>query len=130
MKKIREERKTLVHLLTVTFIWGILIQIGSLLLAGDKLYFTIGLWCGVVIAMGMAFHMQRSLEDALDVLEGAEVKLRKAHMFRYTLIGIVFVALAYFKIGGVIACFLGIIGLKAAALSEPLWKKYFSKKEK
>ena len=57
MKKKKDN--TLLEMLVGIIIWGILSQVALCIFFENYLYNAIGLWCGIVVAGGMAIHMKR-----------------------------------------------------------------------
>lgn len=118
MKKINE---TLGELLVGILCSGIVIWIAALAIAGWDAGFAIGFWIGVVLAAGLAVHIYRSIDRALDMYpKDAEKYMRKAYTIRAALILIVAGVVAWLKIGYVMALFVGVLCLKFGAFLQPL----------
>ena len=108
-------KRTVLDLLIGIIGWGSLFEIIGVLVVKNKLAYSVGMLCGVLIAAGLAFHMAYSLNNAFDWdAEVAVKEVKKGVMFRYVAVLIVTSLLAYFKIGNILACFLGIMTLKTA----------------
>lgn len=122
---------TLLEMLVGIIIWGLLVQI--VLFAGFKnyLYNAIGLWCGIAVAGGMAIHMKRTIEDALD-LGGPDVykKVRGDSSKRMGMAGIVIGIVFFLGIGNPLTVLLGIFSLKISAYAQPCMHKIFQKFQK
>lgn len=124
-KKINE---TLAELMIGILISGALIQIVEFIAAGFLPEFMIGLWIGVAAALLMAAHMYRSIDRALDMPpEDAEKYMRKAYVIRTAVILAVAGVVCYFKIGYVMAVFVGMLCLKFGAFLQPLTHRFIQK---
>ena len=90
----------------------------------DTMIFTFSLWSGVAGAMLSAWHMNRTLERALDCGESAAQKMIFAgFLFRYVLIVVIMLIIIVSGILNPLVTFLGYMGLKAAALLQPFTHK-------
>lgn len=126
-----KKNSTLKELLLGIFIIGILSQIVCLIFLKRHLYHAVGLWAGILIAAGMAVHMQRSIEDGLDLLGDAGVKhMKKAYLMRTMVACVVIAVVMYFDWGNPITILLGITTLKAAVYLQPLVHKVLEKWKK
>ena len=121
----------LTELLTGIISLGILIQIGMAIAFENYLYNAIGLWAGIGIAVFMAIHLKRSIEDELDLgEEGAMKHARTAYATRMLITLIVLGVVIYFKLGNPITVVIGIFPLKLSAYLQPLIHKIFLKLDK
>ena len=110
---------------------GILTQIVMLIAFENYLYNAIGLWAGIGIAVFMAIHLKRSIEDELDLgEEGAMKHARTAYATRMLITLIVLGVVIYFKLGNPITVVIGIFPLKLSAYLQPLIHKIFLKLDK
>ena len=121
--------KVLPELILGILIYGILVQITGIWFVKDKLSYSIGLWIGVLLAVGMAIHMAVVIEDAVSI-GSSQGRLITMSLLRYLVVVIVFVVISYFHIGDPIAAFVGVIGLKIAAYAQPFLHKAILKKRK
>ena len=127
-------KRTLTELLAGIVLAGIVFEFIGLIFVKDRLSHSIGMLIGVVMALAMATHMAFSLSNALDWdEENAKRSLWKSNLLRYVLVVVCFMLTAYFRIGNMISCFLGIMTLKMAAYLQPhlhrLCNKYILKIE-
>ncbi|WP_461809877.1 hypothetical protein [Faecalimonas sp.] len=124
--------ETLKELIVGIIVYGTIVQILVCFIAtGNLSYFSLGLWIGVVVAIGMAFHMKRSIEDALDLGEaGAAKHMRKMYTLRYVSVAIIFGATVYFDVGSPITLLVGVLGLKIGAYLQPYTHKVLLKLKK
>lgn len=127
----RKINDTLLELIAGIVTAGIVIQIIQLIiasvyvqLAGSKGVFAVGFWPGVILGIGLALHMYRSIDRALDMAsEDAEKYMRKAYLLRTLSIFAAAGLICYFKFGYVMAFFLGVLCLKFGAFLQPLMHK-------
>ena len=103
---------------------------GSLVWFSDaKVFFSLGLWIGVGVAVFMAWHIRYSLEDALDMSEGDAPKhMYRMYGIRMAVVLVVFFITAYFEIGSMIGVLLGVMTLKVGAYMQPLLQKIKKKR--
>lgn len=128
IEKMDSLKRTVLELMLGITVFGVLFEAGGLLLAKEKVSYSVGILCGVLLAAGMALHMAYNINDALDWdAEHAAKALRKGSVFRYTAVTLTTMLLAYFKIGNILSCMLGIMTLKAAAYSQPFVHKLLNK---
>lgn len=126
-----KKSSTLKELLIGIFIVGILAQIVCLIFLKRHLYHAVGLWAGIFISVGMAIHMQRSIEDGLDLLGDAGVKhMKKAYVMRTGVVCIAMAVIMYFDWGNPLTILLGITALKVAVYLQPLVHKVLEKRKK
>ena len=124
IKKISE---TLKELLIGIVFYGILVEVIGICFIKDKLYFSIGLWFGILLALVAAVHMWWGLNIGLDLGEQAGKYILSQNMIRYGVIVVAFGALCVMDFGNPIAAFAGIMGLKAGAYLQPFTHKIIIK---
>ena len=124
IKKISE---TLKELLIGILFYGILVEIIGICFIKDKVYFSIGLWFGIILALAAAAHMWWGLDKAMDMGNGASKYALSQNMIRYGVIVVAFGALCVVDLGNPIAAFAGIMGLKAGAYLQPFTHKIMIK---
>ena len=112
-------------------IYGSVVQITGIWFVEDKLGYTIGLWYGIAIAIGMAINLATVIYDAItfDGEENANKRVAAKSMLRYVVVAILFGILGYFEFGNLITAFLGVMGLKVSAYIQPYLSKIVSKLE-
>ena len=121
-------KRTLAELLTGIVLSGILFELFGLIFVKDKISHSLGMLIGILIALGMATHMAYSLNNALDWdEEHAKRAIWKSYMLRYASVAVCMGRVAYFRIGDIISCFIGIMSLKAAAYLQPYLHKFCNK---
>ena len=136
MEKIKKVNETLAELLSGILVCGLVIQAVELCvaavwpaLAGSVSSFVIGFWIGIATAMGLAIHMYRSIDRALDMSSGdAEGYMRKSYLLRTLMILLAAGVVYFLHLGYVMATFLGVLCLKFGAFLQPLmhkiWKRF------
>ena len=125
----RKINETLLELLLGILLWGVLWQAGGVWFVADKAGCSLGLWLGIITAGLCAAHMYRSLDRALDLSEkDAQKYVMSRNMMRYGLIMAVLLVLMIMEAGNPLCCFLGVMGLKAAAYLQPFLHKVLKRR--
>ena len=120
---------TLTELIIGIILFGVVEQIVCLIISKDYLYNAVGLWSGIIVAIGMAVHLKRSIEDALDFgEEGAAKHIRKSYAVRMITAFLVMGVVVYFDLGNPLTLLAGVIPLKISAYLQPHMHKVLSKK--
>lgn len=115
---------TLLELLAGILCYGVLAELIGLLIVRNKIMFSAGLWIGCLTAAAMAVHMAVSMERALDLnAKAAGAHIHKTFAVRTAAVFLVLGFTVYFRVGDVISCFLGVMGLKVAAYIQPVTHK-------
>lgn len=131
MRRLRDINSALPGLMLGIIVCGVISEIAGVFLVADKLNYTIGLWIGVLTALGMALHMAYVLDRVLDRGEkGAQAAVARHSIIRYLAVILVLGVLMITEVGNPIAAFVGIIGLKVSAYLQPLFAKLSHRKEK
>ena len=110
-------------------IYGVLIQITGVWFVEDKIGYSIGLWYGIIIGIGMAINLATVIYDAVtfDGEGNANKRVVAKSMLRYIVVAILFGILGYFEFGNLFTAFLGVMGLKFSAYAQPLLNKLVNK---
>ncbi len=125
----RRINDTLLELIVGIVVCGALIQIVAVVVAGFSAEFAVGLWIGIAAAVGLAAHMYRSIDRALDMQpDDAEKYMRKAYLIRTVMILAVAGVVTYVQLGYVMATFGGVLCLKFGAFLQPLVHRLISGK--
>ena len=119
----KKANETLKELIIGILFYGIIVEIIGWIPVRDKIYFSIGLWFGLILAILAAIHMWRGLNVGLDLGDGAGKYVLSQNMIRYGVIVVAFGALCIMDFGSPIAAFAGIMGLKAGAYLQPFTHK-------
>ena len=116
-------------LVTGIVIFGLLIQLTGVWFVQDKLGYSIGLWYGVAIGIGMAINLATVIYDAVtfDGEGNANKRVAAKSILRYIVVAILFGILGYFNFGNLFTAFLGVMGLKFSAYAQPLLNKIVNK---
>lgn len=124
------KNSTLKELLIGIGIVGIVSQILCLIFFDRHLYHAIGLWTGIGISFVIAIHMQRSIEDGLDIAGDAGVKhMKTAYLLRTGISVLVMAAVMYYGWGNPLTILLGIMALKIAVYLQPVMHKVLEKQK-
>lgn len=110
-------------------IYGFIIQFAGVWFVEDKLGYSIGLWYGIAIAIGMAINLATVIYDAVtfDGEGNANKSVAVKSMLRYIVVAILFGILGYFEFGNLFTAFLGVMGLKISAYLQPLLDRIVNK---
>ena len=127
---LRRINQALPGLLLGILVYGILIQFAGMWFVDDRLQYTVGLWIGIVVAMGMAVNMAVVILDAVDTMAKRRSTVRTTlfSLLRYLVVVLVFFIVWYFKIGNPIVMFIGVMGLKVSAYLQPFTHKIIKKR--
>ena len=109
---------------------GVLFQAVFMWFFDSRLFFTVGLWIGIAIAVFMAWHIHYSLDIALDMPgEGDASKyMYRMYAIRMAVVLVVFFVTAYFKLGNMVGVLFGMFSLKLGAYLQPLLQKIKKKR--
>ena len=110
-------------------IYGFIIQLTGVWFVEDKIGYSIGLWYGIAIGIGMAINLATVIYDAVtfDGEGNANKRVAAKSMLRYIVVAILFGILGYFEFGNLFTAFLGVMGLKFSAYAQPLLNKLVNK---
>ena len=110
-------------------IYGLIIQFTGVWFVEDKMGYSIGLWYGIAIGIGMAINLATVIYDAVtfDGEGNANKRVAAKSMLRYIVVAILFGILGYFEFGNLFTAFLGVMGLKISAYAQPLLNKIVNK---
>lgn len=110
-------------------IWGVLVQFTGVWFVGDKLRYSVGLWFGIAVAIGMAINLAVVIYDSVSIgeAENANRRIVAKSVLRYAIVVILFFILGYFNLGNLFTAFLGVLGLKMSAYMQPLFERFSNK---
>lgn len=121
-----KKNETLIELVAGILFLGVIFQLICVLVLKEFLYHAIGLWTGIIIACFVAIHLQRSIEDSLDMgIEDAEKHARNAYVIRTVVTLVVIGIIICFNLGNPITLVIGIFPLKLSAYLQPYTHKLF-----
>lgn len=110
-------------------IWGVLVQFAGVWFVEDKLRYSVGLWFGIAVAIGMAINLAVVIYDSVSIgeAENANRRIVAKSVLRYAIVVILFFILGYFNLGNLFTAFLGVLGLKMSAYMQPLFERFSNK---
>ena len=110
-------------------LYGVLVELAGVWFAGDKLGYTIGLWYGIAIAIGMAINLATVILDSvtLDGGKNANRRIIAKSILRYLVVVILFFILGYFQFGNLFTALIGVLGLKISAYMQPMLQRVSDK---
>ncbi len=122
---LRRINPALPELLTGILLYGLVLQLTGVWFVDDKLQYSMGLWIGIALAMGMAVNMAVVILDAVDAMasKGTAVRTGLWSVLRYVVAVGAFIGVWYFKVGNLLVMFLGMMGLKVSAYLQPFLHK-------
>lgn len=124
MKEKIKANQTLAELVIGILCFGVVCQIVGIFFAHDQLAFAVSLWVGIIAAVGMAFHMNYTINKALAYDEGtAEKVTRSSYFLRYGCAMVLLGVVAVTGVTNLVVTFLGIMGLKIGAYMQPFMHK-------
>lgn len=93
-------------------LYGIIIQITGVWFVEDRVSYSIGLWYGITIAIGMAINLAKVIFDSVTIYgeENANRRIIMKSVMRYAVVVILFFILGYFKFGSLYSALIGILG--------------------
>ena len=102
-------------------IYGVIIQFTGMWFVNDKVSYTIGLWYGIAIAIGIAINLAMVIYDSVDMAgqKNANRKIIAKSVLRYVVVVILFMILGYFQFGNLYTAFIGVLGVKLSAYAQP-----------
>ena len=99
--------------------YGIVVQLIGVWFVTDKISYSIGLWYGIAIAVGIAVNIATVIYDAKD----ANRRIVAKSLLRYIVVAVLLFILGLFDFGNLIMAFVGMLGLKISAYLQPLFMK-------
>lgn len=133
-KKTKKIDETLLGLLVGIVAFAVVSQLIGVFFVKSILKYTIGLWIGIILALGCAYHMWWSLDKNLTINAdnegGARAFAIKQSMIRYAVILLVFLGVCLTDFAYPLSAFLGIMGLKVGAYMQPVINRLLHKSSK
>ncbi|MBO4214511.1 MAG: hypothetical protein IKX99_03880 [Lachnospiraceae bacterium] len=118
---LKKMNPALPSLMATILVYGVLVELIGVWFVEDKLRYTTGLLIGIGLALFLSISIAASIFDVLDVRgKKDQVKVSLKAVLRYAIVAIISIAMGYFKLGNIITWFIGVMGLKVAALTQPL----------
>ena len=122
-----DETETIRELLIGIAAFGLIVWGVVLGFVERKLYFTLGLWLGVLMALLAACHMWWSINRAVDLGDGASKYVLSQNMVRYGVMVVIFGIICILDFANPLAAFAGLMCLKAGAYLQPFTHKIINK---
>ena len=119
---LRRINDALPRLVATILLYGVVIELAGVWFVEDKISYSIGLWYGVAIAVGLAINLAMVIFDAVTLgdSEHANRRIIAKSILRYVVVVILFFILGYFNFGNLFMAFVGVLGLKVSAYLQGL----------
>lgn len=123
-----QKNVTVVDLAVGILFYGIISEIVGMFIVERKLYYSLGLIIGLLMAVGMAVHMNYSIGIYLSYDEKTASNISRKHsLLRYGVVAVILGVLMVVDFANPIAAFIGLMGLKLAAYLQPFTHKLVRK---
>ncbi len=130
MRKIRNINQTVWELIIGIVLVNALLEVIGLIFVSQKGAYTIGLVLGMLMAIGMVFHMNISIEKAMDIGgEHAKGYMLKSYAIRTVVVLAVIVCVEVLKFANLLSLLLGIMTLKVAAYLQPITHRFMESRK-
>lgn len=122
LKRINEALPGLVFSI---LIYGAAVQLTGVWFVKDRIAYSIGVWFGIAIAVGMAINLATVIFDSVTMgdTRHATRRIIMKSVLRYLVVVALFLVFGYFRLGNLVAAFFGLLGLKIGAYLQPFWEK-------
>ena len=130
MRKIRNINQTVWELIIGIVLVNALLEVIGLIFVSQKGAYTIGLVLGMLMAIGMVFHMNISIEKAIDIGgEHAKGYMLKSYAIRTVVVLAVIVCVGVLKFANLLSLILGVMTLKVAAYLQPITHRFMESRK-
>lgn len=130
MRKIRNINQTVWELIIGIVLVNALLEVIGLIFVSQKGAYTIGLVLGMLMAIGMVFHMNISIEKAIDIGgEHAKGYMLKSYAIRTVVVLAVIVCVGVLKFANLLSLLLGVMTLKVAAYLQPITHRFMESRK-
>lgn len=117
------------EMLGILFVHAVLVELIGIWFVKNKIFYSLGVLAGFLLACFMLIHMAVIIEDSLSVMDKkGRVWISIKSALRYIVIAVVVVSMVYFQWGNFLSCFITMFGVKMAAYLQPFLHKRFDKK--
>ena len=124
INRIKSINRALLELNMGIIFVGVVCQVVGIILTSNKIYYSMSLWFGVLLAVVTSYHMYRTLDKALDMgIEASKIVI-SSNVIRYFVIVVIFTMIMITQIMNPLIVFLGFITLKVAAYLQPFTHKF------
>lgn len=128
IEKLKKINRTLLEMLLGLLFWGLVCQIVGAVFVTEQFYYAKSLWFGILLSMVSAVHMYQSLDRALDFSEKDANKLIfRGYLIRYVSFVVILFIIMIMEVMNPLVVFLAYMGLKVAALLQPITHKLCNK---
>jgi Co/Zn/Cd efflux system component len=128
VEKLKNLNEFLFDLMIGIAIFAVLCELVGVWFAGDKMYYSMGILIGLILAEFSAWYMAFMLYKAMHMNEkGATNHVRLHTLIRYGILVIVILSLVYTDFANPLAAFLVLMGIKASAYAVPLIHRVLNK---
>ena len=119
---LRRMNEALPGLVVTILLYGLVLELAGVWFVEDKMKYSIGLWYGVAIAVGLAINLAMVIFDAVAMgdSEHANRRIIAKSILRYVVVVVLFFILGYFNFGNLFMAFVGVLGLKVSAYLQGL----------
>lgn len=118
MGRFKRLNDTLPYLLLAILLYAAVIELVGVWFVKDKIGYSIGLWYGAAIAMGLAYNLAKVIYDSC-TLDARKRTVIVKSLLRYFAVVALLMAFGYFKFGNLYMAIIGMMGLKVAAYLVP-----------
>lgn len=128
IERIKKTNTSLPDLLVGILLVGIFFEAIGILFVQNLIFYTIELWLGIFLSIGMIVHMATVLNRAVSIGQnGAEKLIRSQSFIRYGVVVLVLSIIMLTDVLNPLIVFLGIMSLKVAAYLQPITHKLVKK---
>lgn len=123
--RLRRINDALPGLVAGILLYAVVIQLTGVWFVRDKLGYSVGLWFGAAVAVGLAVNIATVILDSVTLEAGRRAAMRiiVKSVLRYLVVAALFLLFGYLKLGNLLTAFLGVFGLKISAYLQPLLER-------
>lgn len=125
LNRLRRINDALPGLVAGIILYAAAVQLTGVWFVRDKLGYSVGLWFGAFVAVGLAINIATVILDSVTLDGGSRAATRiiVKSVLRYLVVAALFLLFGYLKLGNLLTAFLGVLGLKVSAYMQPLLGK-------
>ncbi len=130
--RLRRINDALPGLVAGILLYAVVIQLTGVWFVRDKLGYSVGLWFGAAVAVGITINIATVILDSVTLEAGRRAAMRiiVKSVLRYLVVVALFLLFGYLKLGNLLTAFLGVLGPKISAYMQPLFERLGGKEEK
>ena len=130
IKKINEINEMLLDLMVGILFFAILCEAVGVWFVSDKLYYSLGILIGFIIAEFSAWYMAFMIYKAMHMNEKEAINHVRLHtILRYGMIVLIILLLVFTDVANPLSAFLVLMGIKVAAYMQPFIHKLLNKRK-